>query len=349
LTVHKCKIIEGNVEPGQDVSAEVDTERRKAIAISHTATHILHDVLREVLGDHVKQSGSLVEPGRLRFDFTHFSAVSKEDLREIERRINHKVRDNTPLSVEEMSLQEAKEKGALAFFGEKYGDQVRVVQIGDYSMELCGGTHLRSTGEIGLVKIISESSIAAGVRRIEALTGEAAYLRQREDNELLSKISTMLKTERPEIPDQIQRLLDEQREMEREIKRLQNKIALTKIDELIESAQTVDGVKLVAAVLENIDRNGLRTIVDDLKNRLGSGVVVLASKTGKDAAFVTGVTRDLVENKGLKAGDIVREVAIAGGGKGGGKTEFAQGGSRDPNRINEAINAASDILKKMIG
>lgn len=345
LTVHKCKIIEGNVEPGQQVIANVDTERRKAIAISHTATHILHDVLREVLGDHVRQSGSFVEPGRLRFDFTHFEAVSPDELREIEKRINRKVRDNSSLSTGEMGLQEAKDEGALAFFGEKYGDEVRVVQIGDYSMELCGGTHLNSTGEIGLVKIISESSIAAGVRRIEAFTGEAAYLRQSEDAALIAEISAMLKAKRTEIPEQIKKLLDEQREMERENKRLQDKLALTKIDELIENAQTVDGVNLVTSVLGNIGRDGLRTIVDDLKNRLDSGVIVLASKTEKDVAFVTGVTRDLVENKGLKAGDIVREVAIAGGGQGGGRPEFAQGGSRDASRINEAIEAVPDILK----
>jgi len=348
VIIHKCRIVEGSVEPGEQVTAEVDTKRRKDIAISHTATHILHDVLREVLGDHVRQSGSLVEAGRFRFDFTHFEALSKDELREVELRINRKVRENMPLSVEEMEIQKAKDKGALAFFGEKYGDQVRVVQIGDYSIELCGGTHLNSTGEIGLVKIISESSIAAGVRRIEALTGEAAYLRQRENDELLAEISSMLKKERTEIPARIQDMLDEQKVLEREIKRLKDKIALSGTDELIKNAQTVDGVKLVSEVLDNIDRDGLRALVDDLKNRIGSGVFVLASKTDGDVAFVTGVTPDLVKNKGLKAGDIVREVATIGGGRGGGRPEFAQGGSRNPSQIKEAIDKAPEIVKKML-
>ena len=346
LTAHRCKIIKGALSPQTTVKAEVDAKRRQAIAISHTATHILHSALREVLGQHVAQSGSLVEPGRFRFDFTHNEALSQEQLNEVERIINERVRNNTSVSVEWMLLQDAIDKGALAFFGDKYGEDVSVVQMGDVSIELCGGTHLQATGEIGLVKILSESSIAANTRRIEALTGEAAYQHQRETEDVLSELSALLKTPRNELVSRVQRVLEENREMGRQINQLKEQVARSKMSDLSENAQTIDGVKVVASALENVDRNGLRSLVDDVKNRMGSGVVVLGSVYEGKLAFIAGVTPDLVEDKRLKAGDIIKEVARIAGGGGGGRADMAEAGGREPEKLNDAIDAVTEIVRK---
>ncbi|MFQ6040424.1 MAG: alanine--tRNA ligase [Candidatus Poribacteria bacterium] len=351
LIVHKCKVIKGALSPNDIVKAEVDIKRRKAIAISHTATHILHNALRTVLGKHVAQSGSLVEPGRLRFDFSHYEAVSKEQLRQVEDLVNKRIRDCEPVTVERMSLQEAKDKGAIAFFGEKYGDSVNVVQMGDFSMELCGGTHLKSTGEIGLVKILSESSIAAGVRRIEALTGEAAYQYQQESEEILSELGSLLKVgsgQRRLLIDRVQKLLQDNRDLERQIEQFRREFARSQVGDLVEKAQVVDGVKVIATILENVDRRELRAIVDNLKNKLGSGVVVLGSVTDSKPALIAGVTPDLIESKGLKAGDIIKDVAEIIGGSGGGRPDLAQAGGRDSTKLQEAIDAVAEIVGKYI-
>lgn len=349
LIVHQCKITEGELSPGALVTAEVDVERRRGIAISHTATHILHSALRTVLGQHVAQSGSLVEAGRLRFDFSHYEATSQEQLREVERLINERVRSNVPVIVEEMSLQEAKDKGAIAFFGDKYSDEVHVVQMGDFSMELCGGTHLTSTGEIGLVKILSESSIAGGVRRIEALTGEASYQYQRESQDILSELSAILKAQRNEIPEKVQRLLQENRDLERQLEQLQGKLALAGTSDLVQQAHTIDGVTVISSVVENVDRGGLRNQVDNLKNKIGSGIVVLGSVIDSKPALVVGVTADLTESKKLKAGDIIKDVAKIVGGSGGGRPDLAQAGGREPNKLPEAIEAVMDIVTEHLG
>ncbi|MBM3238465.1 alanine--tRNA ligase [Candidatus Poribacteria bacterium] len=351
LIVHKCKVITGNLSPNAVVKAEVDTKRRKDIAISHTATHILHNALRTVLGKHVAQSGSLVEPGRLRFDFSHYEAVSKEQLRKVEALINERIRECAPVTTERMSLQGAKDKGAIAFFGEKYGDVVNVVQMGDFSLELCGGTHLKSTGEIGLVKILSESSIAAGVRRIEALTGEAAYQYQQEAEEILSELGSVLKVggaQRRLLIERVQKLLQDNRDLERQIEQFQREHARSQVGDLVQKAQLVDGVKVISMVLENVDRSELRSIVDDLKNKLGSGVVVLGSVTDSKPSLIAGVTPDLTESKGLKAGDIIKDVAKIVGGSGGGRADLAQAGGREPAKLQEAIDAVAGIVKKHI-
>jgi alanyl-tRNA synthetase len=380
LIVHKCKVIKGSLSPnavpltttplpphnplpplvrgikgegGQGVvlKAEVNVKRRKAIAISHTATHILHNALRTVLGKHVAQSGSLVEPGRLRFDFSHYEAVSKEQLRKVESLINERIRECAPVTTERMSLQEAKDKGAIAFFGEKYGDVVNVVQIGDFSMELCGGTHLKSTGEIGLLKILSESSIAAGVRRIEALTGEVAYQYQQESEEILSELGSLLKVggaQRRLLIERVQKLLQDNRDLERQIEQFQREYARSQVGDLVQKAQIVDGVKVISTVLENVDRSELRSIVDDLKNKLGSGVVVLGSVTDSKPSLIAGVTPDLTESKGLKAGDIIKDVAKIVGGSGGGRADLAQAGGREPAKLQEAIDAVAGIVRKYI-
>ena len=344
LFVHRCKVIEGEIAPQTLVEAKIDAERRQHIAVSHTATHILHHALRTALGTHVGQAGSLVESGRLRFDFTHYEAVSLQHLREIEADINDRVRLNNDVETDYLPLQEAKDRGALAFFGEKYGEIVRFVRIGDYSQELCGGTHVHAAGEIGLVKIISESSIAAGVRRIEALTGASAYQHIRSEEEALATIANMLRTSKQSTPERIEALLQTNRELERQINALQSQMAQSQVVDLVNSAITVDGFRVIAGVLENTDRNGLRQLVDDLKHRIATGVVVLASATGNDVAFAAGVTSDLVKTRGLQAGKIIQAVTRLADGRGGGRPELAQGGGKNPSKMKEAIDAVIKIV-----
>ena len=344
LFVHRCKVIEGEITPQTTVEAKIDADRRQYIAVSHTATHILHHALRTVLGEHVGQAGSLVESGRLRFDFTHYEAVNPEHLHAIESAINNKVRLNSGVETEYLPLQTAKDRGALAFFGEKYGEIVRFVQIGDYSKELCGGTHVHAAGEIGLVKIISESSIAAGVRRIEALTGAAAYQHITAEDKALTTIANLLKTSKQSTPERIEALLQTNRELERQINTLQSQMSQSQVVDLVNNAVTVDGFRVIAATLENTDRNALRQLVDDLKNRIGTGVVVLASATGNDVAFAAGVTSDLVKTRGLQAGKIIQAVTRLADGRGGGRPELAQGGAKNASKMHEAIDAVMKIV-----
>ena len=348
LLVHKCKVIEGEITPHTTVEAEIDLERRQHIAVSHTATHILHSGLRTVLGEHVSQAGSLVEAGRLRFDFTHYEAVSPDRLHEIEGFINDKIRMNDGLEINQMPLQAAKEQGALAFFGDKYGDIVRVVQAGNYSTELCGGTHVRATGELGLVQIISESSIAAGVRRVEALTGTAAYQATRAQDEMLSTIANLLKTSKDLTSERVEKLLQENRALEGQIQALQERLSQSNVVDLVNRAAVVDGFRVVASTVENSDRNTLRHLVDTLKNRLESGVVVLASTVDNDTAFIVGVTSDLVKNRGLQAGKIIQEVVRLADGRGGGRPELAQGGSKDASKVQGAIDAVAKIVAEQL-
>ncbi|HIO05749.1 TPA: alanine--tRNA ligase [Candidatus Poribacteria bacterium] len=348
LLVHRCKVIDGNVTPHIIVSAQIDRDRRQKIAISHTTTHILHNALRTILGDHVGQAGSLVEPERLRFDFTHYEAVNNSQICEIEALVNQKIRANSQVAIAEMPLQKAKDRGALAFFGDKYGDIVRMVEIGDYSIELCGGTHINATGEIGFVKITGESSIAAGTRRIEALTSESAYLHQQNESNLLKNISGILKLQRDQIPERIEKLLDTNRDLERQIKALRSKMTTTQTAALVDEVISVNGVSVLAKVVENTDRSTLRNMVDNLKRRLSSGVVVIASINRNDVSFIAGVTSDLVDSHGLKAGNIIKEVTKIAGGSGGGRPDLAQGGSKDPSQTKTAINAVTKIVAAQI-
>ena len=348
LFVHKCKVIEGEITPFTKVKAQIDSGRRSSIAVSHTATHLLHSGLRNILGTHVAQAGSLVQAGRLRFDFNHFEAVSSEQLREIETYINEKIRQNDSLAISEMPLEQAKQKGALAFFGDKYGDVVRVVQAGEYSVELCGGTHVEATGELGYVKLMSESSIAAGVRRVEALTGSAAVMTIQDDEALLADVANLLKTPRTGLPERIELLLEEQRELQQQIQHLKSQSALSNIDALASGAKLADDVKVIAARVEETDRDGLRQLVDALKIKLESGVVALASVTGGEVAFVVGVTSDLVKNRGLHAGQLMQAITQLADGRGGGRPELAQGGARNPGKVDAAIAATAQILEKQL-
>lgn len=348
LIVHKCKVLEGEIIPYTGVHAKIDTARRKAVAVSHTATHLLHSGLRQVLGTHVGQAGSLVEAGRLRFDFSHYESVTSEQLRDIEEYVNEKIRGNDVLSISEMPLDDAKAKGALAFFGDKYGDIVRVVRAGDYSVELCGGTHVNATGELGFMKLMSESSIAAGVRRVEALTGNTAVTTIQEDTVLLSSAANLLKSPKTDLLERIERLLQEHRELEQQLQQLKSQHALGNVDALVKDAVLVGDVRVVASCVADTDRDGLRRLVDELKNRLESGVVALAAVAGNEVAFVVGVTADLVKHRGLQAGKIISELAQLADGRGGGRPELAQGGGKNPSKVNAAIDAAGEIVKKQL-
>ncbi|MGQ9608746.1 MAG: alanine--tRNA ligase [bacterium] len=348
IIAHKCKIITGNISPEDSVIASVDAERRQKIAVNHTATHILHSALREVLGSHVAQAGSLVAEDRLRFDFTHYQAVSKDDLKKIESLVNQHIRENTPVSITETTIQEAKERGATALFGEKYGEIVRVVQLDGYSMELCGGTHIKATGEIGEFKILSESSIAAGVRRIEAITGELAYLYERQMEEQIMRIADMLRIKPTEVADRVELLIQQNKELEKKILRLQQKSAQSQVNELLKNIVTIDGVKILAVSVENLDRNALRSMVDELKAKMGSGVVILGSSIEGKVSFIAGVTDDLIKEKSLKADVLVRRIAEIAGGSGGGRADMAQAGGKDPSKIAEALAAAPNIIAEML-
>ncbi|MDE0043279.1 MAG: alanine--tRNA ligase, partial [Candidatus Poribacteria bacterium] len=348
LFLHECKVIEGEITAAASVEAKIDADRREHIAVSHTATHILHSALRNTLGDHVGQAGSLVEPGRLRFDFTHFEAVSSDLLHDIETYINEKIRLNDSIEIDFMPLQQAKDRGALAFFGDKYGEIVRLVQIGDYSQELCGGTHVNATGEIGLVKLVNESSIAAGVRRIEALTGAKAYENVRSQDDTLSRLANLLKTPTHHLTERVEALLEENRLLERQLEALKGQLAKSSIADLAQDAAVVNGVKVVASVVENTDRNGLRHLVDELKGRIKSGVIVLAAANGDEATFVAGVTSNLAQDKGLHAGKIIQEVVRVAGGRGGGRPELAQGGCKDSNKAKDAIDEVVKIVADQV-
>ncbi|MDE0482458.1 MAG: alanine--tRNA ligase [Candidatus Poribacteria bacterium] len=348
LFVHKCKVVEGEITPYTKVKAQIDIDRRNAIAVSHTATHLLHSGLRNILGTHVAQAGSLVQAGRLRFDFNHYEAVSSDQLREIETFVNEKIRENDILEIGEMSLDKAKERGALAFFGDKYGDVVRVVQAGKYSVELCGGTHVDATGELGYVKLMSESSIAAGVRRVEALSGSAAVTTIQDDEALLSDISNLLKTPKTGLSERIEQLLLEQRELEQQIQQLKSQNALSNIDTLVNGATLIEGVKIVASRIDKTDRDSLRQMVDALKSKLESGVVALASVTGDDAAFIVGVTSDLVKDQGLHAGKLIQAITEIADGRGGGRPELAQGGGKNLGKVDAAIAATTHIIENQL-
>ena len=330
------------------VRALVDAHARQAAARNHTATHLFHESLRRVLGDHVAQMGSLVSPERLRFDFSHFAAVEPEQLREIEGLVNDKIRADIEVSTFEEDLEKAKEMGAQALFGEKYDEQVRVVQLGDFSLELCGGTHVNSTGEIGLFSLVSEGSIATGTRRAEALTGEVAEQAVREERELLARMSDLLNAPAAELPAKLEGLLQRHRELERNLSELQRHAASQTGASLVAGVQEVEGIKVVAARVEVEDVAALRTLADDVRDRLGSGVGVMGAVLEGKVSFIAIVTDDLIQARGIKAGDIVKSVAQLAGGSGGGRPHLAQAGGRDPGQLDHALAAVADIVRQQL-
>ena len=330
------------------VVARVDRQFRIDAERNHTATHLLHESLRQTLGDHVGQMGSLVAPDRLRFDFSHFAAVEPEQLREIEERVNEQIRADLEVSAFQEELAKAKAMGAQALFGEKYDDRVRVVRIGDFSLELCGGTHVRSTGEIGAFDLLSESGIAAGVRRSEALTGEGAERAARQRRQVLAELGTRLNAAPEELADKIEALLGRNRQLERSLDELRRRVAALETSDLSNGAREVQGVTVVARRIEAEDVPSLRAMADGLRESLGSGVGVLGADISGKVSFIAVVTDDLIKARGLKAGDIVRGVAQLAGGSGGGKAHLAQAGGRDLGKLDEALAQVAGIVEQQL-
>ncbi|OCL26829.1 alanine--tRNA ligase [Orenia metallireducens] len=343
MTVHEVEVEEGQLKVNDQVQAIVSQEQRTATARHHTATHLLHKALKEFLGDHVNQAGSLVTPTRLRFDFSHFEAVKDEELEKIEARVNEQILANLVVDAKEMPIKEAKEMGAMALFGEKYGEEVRVVTAGDYSIELCGGTHVRATGEIGLFKIINESGIAAGVRRIEAVTGHEALDYVKKQEETILTIADKLKSSPKEVVTKVESLQLQIKDLEKELTSLKDKLASSQSGDLISEAQDLNGVKTILHSIDGIDADGLRKMGDSLKDKLDSGIVVLASKVDGKVIFIAIVTKDLVK-EGYHAGNIIREVAKVAGGGGGGRPDMAQAGGSRPEKIEEALAKAKELI-----
>ena len=333
---------------GMTLRASVDARLRAATALNHSATHLLHAALREELGDHVQQKGSLVAPDRLRFDFAHFEAVSSEQLQRIERRVNEQIRGNATAETREMSYDEAVAEGAMALFGEKYGSSVRVLRIGDFSMELCGGTHVGRAGDIGLFKVIAESGVAAGVRRIEAVTGEGALRLVEAQESAVREVAGLLRGTRDEIAQKVRDALDRIRQLEKENRQLRDKLASGQGTDLAASAVEVAGLQVVATQVDGADANALRTAVDQLKDRLKQAVIVLASVTAEGkVVLVAGVTAG--ETSRIKAGEIVGHVASQVGGRGGGRPDFAQAGGTDAAKLPEALGGVVVFVRQKLG
>lgn len=345
--LHIGKIVSGAVHVGEKVSASIDIDKRKATARNHTTTHLLHKALKNVLGDHVNQAGSMVNPERLRFDFTHFSSMTQEQIEAVENEVNTKILENLCVNTNEMTIDEAKKAGATALFDEKYGDTVRVVSAGDYSMELCGGTHLSSTGEAGLIKILSESGISAGVRRIEALTGFNAISYYKEKENVLKHASEAAKTSTDELVKKIENLFDEIKTSKKALEEVNSKMVNSSLDSFIVNAKTVKGMKIVAAKLTGLDMNALRNASDTLKNKIGSGVVILVSDKDGKVNLIVSATKDAVA-AGIHSGNIIKEAAAACGGGGGGRPDMAQAGGKDPSGMDKALEIAEKKAIEMI-
>jgi alanyl-tRNA synthetase len=342
--LHVGRLESGVLRAGDSVEAEVDHDSRQATRLNHSATHLLHAALRKVLGTHVAQKGSLVAPDKLRFDFSHYSALTPEELREVERLVNAEVRGNAAAETKLMNYDAAVASGAMALFGEKYEDEVRVLRIGEFSTELCGGTHVGRAGDIGLFKIVSEGGVAAGVRRIEAVTGAGAYEHVVQTDHVLRDVAGLVRGSRDDVEDKVQQLIERARRLEKEVAQLKDKLASGSGKDLAAEAQTIGGVKVVAAIVEGADAAALRNAVDQLKNKLGSAVIVLGS-AGPDnkVTLIAGVTADAIAK--VKAGDLVNFVAQQVGGKGGGRPDLAQAGGTDPTKLVEALQGVADWLR----
>jgi alanine--tRNA ligase len=321
----------------------VDDVRRQQISLNHSATHLLHAALRQVLGEHVAQKGSLVSDALLRFDFAHHEAIRKEQLAEVERIVNQQVRANNPVQTEVMLLDAAKAKGAMALFGEKYSEQVRVLTMGDFSIELCGGIHAKRTGDIGLFKIVTETAVAAGIRRIEAITGETAIEWLQHQQTLLNQSADLLKSDVNSITDKISLLQDKFKKVEKELQTLKEKAALQVGNDLAQSAVKIHGVSVIMQQLDGIEAKSLRSMVDSLKNQLGSVIVVFASVLDEKVNLIVGVTDDLTAK--VKAGELVNLMAQQVGGRGGGRQDMAMAGGTQPENIGKALSVCSDWLK----
>ncbi|AHG86398.1 Alanyl-tRNA synthetase [Bibersteinia trehalosi USDA-ARS-USMARC-190] len=339
---HIGQLTSGSLRVGDMVSAQVDAQRRHAITLNHSATHLLHAALRQVLGDHVAQKGSLVSEQSLRFDFSQPEAIAKSDLEEVERIVNQKIRENLNVSISTMDIEEAKAKGAMALFGEKYGDVVRVVDMGPFSIELCGGIHVKQTGDIGLFKFVSEGAVAAGVRRVEAVTGENAIALLHQQQQVLNQASELLKADSTSLVEKIQQLQEKAKKAEKELQQLKEKQAAQAGGELAKSAKQINGVNVVVQKLEGVDSKALRTMVDDLKNQLGSAVIAFATESEGKVSLIVGVTKDLTAK--VNAGELVGLMAQAVGGKGGGRPDMAMAGGAQVENIPQALAIAEQCI-----
>jgi alanyl-tRNA synthetase len=336
----------GELRVGDAVEARVDSERRISIALNHSATHLLHAALRKVLGLHVEQKGSLVAPDRLRFDFSHTQALSPEELRRVEELVNSAIRRNSPVETRVMALDEAVAAGAMSLFGEKYESDVRVLSIGDFSMELCGGTHVERSGDIGLFKILSESGVAAGVRRVEAVTGKTAYEWVVHTEQVLRDIAAMLRGSREDVDEKVRELVERSRRLEKEVQQLKSKITSGQGGDLTSQAKDVGGIKVLAAQIDGADAKSLRDAVDQLKSKLGSSVIVLATVQDGKVVLVAGVSADLLNR--MKAGEIAGAVAAQVGGKGGGRADFAQAGGTQPENLGRALAGVESLIRSRL-
>lgn len=347
IIVHIGKVIKGKISVNENVLSRIDVRRRAAIKRNHSATHLLHYILRKVIGQHAEQSGSLVAPDRLRFDFHHFTGLEKSELSRIEDLMNEKIMENTPIITQEMTLNEAKATGAVALFGEKYGENVRVVCIGDYSRELCGGTHVDNTGEISLFKIISESSIAAGIRRIEAVTGKEALASINRKEKILERLCNILNVRENTIIQRTEELLQQLKNLRKEAQKTKKESVQRYSSNLIANAKEISGVKIVTEIMEGVEVEDLRKAADSLRKRLGSVAIILGTTENGRAILITALSNDLVK-KGLNAGDIAKDMAKIIEGGGGGRADMAQTGGRSPNKINEAIDLGFNIIREKI-
>lgn len=343
--VHNVKVMEGSLKKGQSLTARIDTERRELLRRNHSATHLLQFALRQVLGDHVKQAGSHLSPERLRFDYTHFAAMTARERERVEDIVNERIRENASVETNHMSIDDALAAGATALFGERYGEDVRVVSVGDFSMELCGGTHARAAGEIGYFRILHEGSVASGVRRIEALTGVGALLQARKEQHVLSEIGELTRAAPLEEAERVKRLLDRVKTLERELKDSRDRQSREEMGDLASEAKEISGVKLIAVRRDGLQAGDLRGIIDAAKGKLKSGVAVVAAVTDGKVAIAAGVTKDLTST--IHAGNLVKEVASLVGGRGGGRQDFAQAGGKDVEKVDDALAAVPGLIEKM--
>ena len=346
-TIHYVKVTEGNIKINEDANLKIDILRRSNIAKNHTATHMLHEALKQIVGKHVNQAGSYVDDERLRFDFAHFKALSEEEIQKIEDLVNIKIMEVFNVNTDLMTLDEARNSGAMALFDDKYGDKVRVVSVGEFSKELCGGTHVHNSGEIGLFKIISEAGVAAGVRRIEAVTGINAIKYMEEKQRLLKEACSVLKCSEKDVIKKIASQGSEIKEKEKEILELKNKLASGVEDEIIASVKEVKGVKVAVYEVADIDGNSLRDLADKVRNKLSSGVVVLFSNVGGKVNLIAMSTKDVLD-KGIHCGKIIKEVAAVVGGGGGGRPDMAQAGGKNPENINSAIEKTYSVIESLV-
>ncbi len=347
LFVHICEVVTGAVKQGAVATVKVDAERRQKIVLNHTATHLLQAAMQKILGDHIKQAGSLVEPDRLRFDFTHFSPVTGEELIRIEEEVNAQIRANAGVTSQVMAADEAQAAGAMALFGEKYGDQVRVISVGDYSMELCGGTHAKAAGDIGLFRILSEGGIAAGVRRIEATTGDGALAQVHHQQQTLQKLADLVKSDPQQLEARLAKMVERQKEMERELAALESRLKAGQADDIMSQVEEINGVKVLAAVVDPADGKGLRDMADKLRDKIGSGIVAIGCPFEGKVNLLVAVTKDLTEK--LHAGKLVGALAVEVGGRGGGRPDLAQAGGSQPEKLTAALEKVGDMVRSALG